>query len=155
LTSFARKVFSPKNNELTEFKCCYLRLVILLLTERRELENQTEDVAQNKQTKISEKSNIINMQTLTIYLDHQLNNCFDTLIAQCQQLRFNFIDYQKDKFRRCIEILSAYCGKIIGFVLSDEDAPNQINDFLQLFPSFVPFIFIVSMMLSKTNEIVR
>lgn len=72
-------------------------------------------------------------------LAHRLNCRFDALIAQCQQLRFNFIRCQKNKFRHCLEVFPAYYDKITELALSDKDAPGQIYDFLRLFPSFAPF----------------
>ncbi|CAF1550406.1 unnamed protein product [Rotaria sp. Silwood1] len=69
----------------------------------------------------------------------QLNQRFDALITQCQRVRFDFIQCQKDDFRFCMELVPAYLDKIEELAISEQDTPGQVNAFLSLFPSFELF----------------
>ena len=70
---------------------------------------------------------------------YQLNRRLDTLIGQCQRLRFDFMQCHKDDFSLCMGLLPAYIDRIEELSLSDEKAPGQIYAFLNFFPTFAPF----------------
>ncbi|CAF1647167.1 unnamed protein product [Rotaria sp. Silwood1] len=69
----------------------------------------------------------------------QLNQRFNALIIQCQRLRFDFIQCQKDDFRFCMGLLPAYLDKIEELSKSEQDAPRQVYVFLSFYPSFELF----------------
>ncbi|CAF4635171.1 unnamed protein product, partial [Rotaria sp. Silwood2] len=69
----------------------------------------------------------------------QLNSRIDGLIAQCQQLRFDFIRCRKDNFLLCVSLFPLLIDKISELALLEWDTPGQINTFLSFFPSFRPF----------------
>ncbi|CAF4800861.1 unnamed protein product, partial [Rotaria sp. Silwood1] len=69
----------------------------------------------------------------------QLNQRFDSLIIQCQRLRFDFIQCDQDDFRFCIGLLPAYIDKIEELAISEQDTPGQVYAFLSFFPSFAVF----------------
>ncbi|CAF2854740.1 unnamed protein product [Rotaria sp. Silwood2] len=69
----------------------------------------------------------------------QLNQRFNVLITECQRLRFDFIQCQKEDFRFCMGLLPAYLEKIEELVISEQDTPGQVYPFLSFFPSFALF----------------
>ncbi|CAF3776703.1 unnamed protein product, partial [Rotaria sp. Silwood1] len=69
----------------------------------------------------------------------QLNQRFDSLIIQCQRLRFDFIQCHQDDFRLCMGLLPAYIDKIEELAISEENTPGQVYAFLSFFPSFAVF----------------
>ena len=71
--------------------------------------------------------------------NQHLNERFDGLIAQCHQLRFNFIRCSKDAFHFCMSVLPTYIDKIEELAISEQDTPGQIYTFLSSFPSFELF----------------
>ncbi|CAF2900183.1 unnamed protein product, partial [Rotaria sp. Silwood2] len=83
--------------------------------------------------------NYINGVDLLKAFSFQLNQRFNVLITECQRLRFDFIQCQKDDFRFCMGLLPAYLDKIEELSISEQDTPGQVYAFLSFYPSFTLF----------------
>ena len=71
---------------------------------------------------------------------HSLNRRFDNIISRCSRFYLDFRRCRKAHFRSCLQSLrNDRIGKVTELILSEQNAPGQMRQFISFFPSLAEF----------------